>query len=301
MGARDPGAIKTDTLTEEQSAILRQLNEQTGGKMSEMFGMLDNNIEGNQTYQNAVNANTGQLAEFDPARVSQNFDDYIGNPQRDNFQQQTIPGIAERYAGVGGARSGASQLAMTGAANDFERNLGAQKSNTMLTAEQQKEQIRNQAIQQALGLAQAPGQQNMSAIDRYTQLMNQGFNKQFEVGIDPGSEGLWPSIIEATGNVLGGAAAGGAAAASSRNIKENIKEYDKGLEAIEKMSVKQYDYKEEFIKDSKDKVGLIAEELPEEIQEKVNGILHVDLYGLLAITINAVKELSEKVKKLEEK
>ena len=67
------------------------------------------------------------------------------------------------------------------------------------------------------------------------------------------------------------------------------------------MSVKQYDYKEEFIKDSKDKVGLIAEELPEEIQEKVNGILHVDLYGLLAITVNAIKELSKKVKKLEEK
>ena len=300
MGARDPGAIKTDTLTEEQSAILRQLNEQTGGKMSEMFGMLDNNLEGNQTYQNAINANAGQLSEFDPARTAQNFDQYIGNPQRENFQQQTIPGIAERYAGVGGARSGASQLAMTGAANDFERNLGAQKSNTMLTAEQQKEQIRNQAIQQALGLAEAPGQQNLSAIDRYTQLMNQGFNKQFEVGIDPGSEGLWPSIIAAGGSAAGAAGAA-SIAASSRKIKENIKEYNKGLEVIENMSVKQYDYKEEFIKDSKDKVGLIAEELPEEIQEKVNGNLHVDLYGLLAITVNAIKELSEKVKKLEEK
>ena len=67
------------------------------------------------------------------------------------------------------------------------------------------------------------------------------------------------------------------------------------------MSVKQYDYKEEFIKDSKDKVGLIAEDLPEEIQENLDGILHVDLYGLLAIAINAIKELSKKVKKLEEK
>ncbi len=57
----------------------------------------------------------------------------------------------------------------------------------------------------------------MSALDRYTALINQGFQKQFDIGVNQGSSGMWPAAIGAAGAVIGsavgpgGAMAGGAA------------------------------------------------------------------------------------------
>jgi len=101
------------------------------------------------------------------------------------------------------------------------------------------------------------------------------------------------------GPLIGAAGQAGAAMMSSKHVKENIKEYDQGLDLINKMEVKQYDYKKPY--GGKGKVGLIAEESPEVVQTDVNGILGVDLYSLLSISINAIKELSAKVEALEAK
>jgi hypothetical protein len=302
MGASKPGIERADVLTPEQTAVLKKLNVNTGGQMEDILSKLGYNIEGNQLFQGAEAATQQRLSDFDPAQTASNFEQFVGQPARTAFQEQTAPGIAERFAGIGGARSSASQLALGGAGQQLEQNLAAQKSNALMTAEQQKEQIRNQAIQQALQLSGAPGQQGLSAIDRYTALLNQGFNKQFDIGVDQGSAGLAPALIQG-GSMLAAAKMMGptAVAASSRKVKENIEDFDKGLELVENMDVKKYDYKEEFIKDGKNKIGLIAEELPEEFQQERDGILHVDLYGLLSVAINAIKELSEKVKNLEAK
>jgi hypothetical protein len=112
-----------------------------------------------------------------------------------------------------------------------------------------------------------------------------------QVGVNQGSAGLLPSLIGA------GGAMGAAAIASSRTVKREIKSYKEGLNLINKMDVKEYRY----IFNEKKRIGLIAEDVPKNIQEQVNGVLGVDLYGLLAISINAIKELSKKVEMLEAK
>jgi Chaperone of endosialidase len=101
-----------------------------------------------------------------------------------------------------------------------------------------------------------------------------------------------------------GSEAGAAALAglfSSREVKDNIREYDKGLNVIRDLEVKQYDYTIPVDGRQTDRVGLIAENVPEEIQAVVNNIRAVDVYGLVAILINSIKELDAKVKMLEAK
>ena len=47
-------------------------------------------------------------------------------------------------------------------------------------------------------------------------------------------------------------------------------------------------------------MGVIAEKVPEEIQGEIKGVKAVDLYGLVGLLINAVKELNQKVEHLED-
>ena len=88
---------------------------------------------------------------------------------------------------------------------------------------------------------------------------------------------------------------------SSEKVKENIKDFKKiGLKDLKKFAVKQYDYIED-VGGHKNKIGLIAENIPKELTAEKDGILHVDLYALISVVINAVQEIDEKITKLEAK
>jgi hypothetical protein len=88
---------------------------------------------------------------------------------------------------------------------------------------------------------------------------------------------------------------------SSREVKDNIREYDKGLETVRDLEVKQYDYTIPVEGRQTGRVGLIAEDVPSEIQAMIGNIKAVDVYGLVGLLINCVKELDTKVKMLEAK
>lgn len=68
---------------------------------------------------------------------------------------------------------------------------------------------------------------------------------------------------------------------------------------IKDLEVKIYDYITD-VGGAKDKVGVIAEKVPKEIQGEIQGIKAVDLYGLVGLLINSVKELNERIVQLEE-
>lgn len=295
MGAKKPSVEKVDVFTPEQSATLRKLNEATGGRIEEMITGLGYDLEGNPLYQQGAGAISGQLTPFDPQETADVFKQTIGDPARESFQEEFIPALQERYVGRGGGRGSAAEMLATHGRTKLEGVLAGRKSATILSAKQQKEQIRQNAITQALQFGGAPGQQQLSEIDRFLQALNIGFTTSQKVGTQAGSAGLLPSMIQAGGAI-------GAAKFSSRKVKENIRDFKKGLELVKDMVVKKYDYKNiGLIQDRKNHLGLIAEDLPKEIQKKYNGILCVDIYGLLAITINAIKELSHKVEMLEAK
>jgi hypothetical protein len=87
--------------------------------------------------------------------------------------------------------------------------------------------------------------------------------------------------------------------ASSREVKENIKDYDQGLDIVRGLYVKQYDYLLDNVGRKDDRVGLIAEEVPDVLQGMIGDIKAVDVYALVGLLVNCVKQLDEKVKLLE--
>lgn len=94
-------------------------------------------------------------------------------------------------------------------------------------------------------------------------------------------------------------------ASSDRRLKENIKTYTSGLDIINKIEVKSYNWIKD--KDKQQNIGCIAQELqsilPDElkgffISENSDGYLSVNDSKLIYFLINAVKELQKQINEL---
>lgn len=112
-------------------------------------------------------------------------------PLLQQFEQETIPGISEQFAGLGmGASSGLNQT-LARAAENLGTNLGAQRSQLMMSM-----------LPQALQYSQAPMQEQMSLLN----LQPQG---QY---LSPGTEGMLVPFAKGAatlaGNAIGGPVAG---------------------------------------------------------------------------------------------
>jgi hypothetical protein len=93
---------------------------------------------------------------------------------------------------------------------------------------------------------------------------------------------------------------------SDERLKENIKQIENGLEKINKISGYEFDWNEDLQKARKGHdVGILAHEieeiLPEAVTRRDNGYLAVDYEKIIPLLIQSVKELSAKVKELENK
>ena len=194
------------------------------------------------------------------------------DPAMQTYNQKTIPGIQQAFSDANAGSSSALNQALASSASDLSTNIGAQYG--QFQQNQQQQQL--QALSQFMPLL--TGQ-------TFTPLIQQ-------------QQGLAGPMMQAGGQLAGSAIM--ASAMSSRDVKENIKEYNKSMETLKKLEVKQYDYIED-VGGQKDKVGLIAEDVPKELTATKDGILHVDLYGLIGLLINSVKELNEKIVQLEDK
>jgi hypothetical protein len=226
-----------------------------------------------------------------------------------NFDQYTMPEVSDRYGRESGGGSSALNQAMAAARGNLQSQLASDfagyKTNmaqNMLNQREQSRQFGNQSQMQNLNarmqaLGSGMGQQIQPS---FQPMQSQYLQKQQE-----GSSGIGGSLIAGGLGALGswaGSGAGSAAIAgmfSSREVKENIKAYEKGLDVVRELDVKQYDYTIPVEGRRTDRVGLIAEDVPEEIQAMIGTIKGVDVYGLVALLVNCVKQLDEKVKILE--
>lgn len=206
------------------------------------------------------------LQPYDQDQFQGLFQQSFIDPAMQQYEQQIVPMLQQRFVDANAGSSSALNQALGQSASDLSTMLGSQMG--QFYQGQQQNQL--QALQ---GLTGMVGQ------------------KQFDPIIHQ-REGILGSLIGAGGAM-------GAAAISSKHVKENIKDFDSSLDDITKLNVKQYDYKEDSQWQGKNKIGFIAEEVPEEVQVDIDGTLGVDLYGLLALSINAIKELSKKVELLE--
>ena len=209
-----------------------------------------------------ADALTSVLQGLDPEVMEDIFQTRYVDPAMKVFEQQLVPGLQQQFLDVGAGSSSALNQALAQGATDLSTMLGSQYGQ----------------------FVQGQQQNALGGLGLLSGLLQPG---TFQPMIQQ-QQGLLGPLIQ-------GGATIGAAALSSRDVKENIHEYEKGLEKLEKMDVKQYKYTFE----DRERVGLIAEEVPEEIRDKVDGINAVDLYGLMGILVNSVKELSKRVQALE--
>lgn len=126
----------------------------------------------------------GDSADYYRNLLSDNSADYqaFAAPQMRQFNEQTIPGLAEQFAGMGsgGLSSSGFQNAAVGAGIDLSERLGAIRANL------------RQAGAQGLQNIGSQGLQNFSQ-NKVTQ---------------PGTEGALPGILGAVGTAVGGPALG---------------------------------------------------------------------------------------------
>jgi len=92
---------------------------------------------------------------------------------------------------------------------------------------------------------------------------------------------------------------------SDVSFKENIKPIENALDKVEKLQGVTFDWKEsDSILDIKQDIGFIAQDvekvLPELVRENENGKLSLRHQGIISVLAEAIKELSDRVKALED-
>lgn len=251
----------------------------------------------------------------------------VVDPMMQQYSQAVLPALQQRFVDSNAGSSSALNQALAASAGDLTTQMGSLYlpymqnqqqtrlaaagglSGTVLPYMQNMMQGQLAGAQGMAGLSspylslrgqqQEMYQQNLA--NRLSALSGLGglAGQQTFTPLISKSQGIMGPLIGAGGTALGGYLGGAAFAASSEKIKENIREYNKGLEVVKDLDVKIYDYKKE-VGGQKNKVGVIAETVPEEIQALVSGIKGVDLYGLIGLLINSVKQLNEKIERLED-
>lgn len=196
------------------------------------------------------------------------FQKGVVDPSMRTYNQQILPSIQQRFTDANAGSSSALNQALSQSAGDLSNVLAGQR----------------------IGLQSSMANQQLGGLQQIMGLLGQ---KSFDPIVQGPQAGLMKDIISAGGQI------GAAAIQSSRDVKENIIDYDKGLEITRNMQVKQYDYTIPVEGNQKGRVGLIAEDVPNELTTELNGIKAVDLYGLISLLINSVKQLDTKVRDLE--
>lgn len=196
------------------------------------------------------------------------FQSSVVDPAMQTYEQQILPSIQQRFVDSNSAASSALNQTLAQSAGDLSNVLASQR----------------------LDLQKATSGQNLGVLSILMQLLNP---KTTDAIVQGPTSGILKDLISAGGN------AAAAYASSSKEVKENIVDYNKGLETLNELKVKQYDYTIPVTGSQKERVGLIAEDVPSEFVSEIDGVKSVDIYGLVSLLINSVKQLDEKVKHLE--
>jgi len=178
-----PDALKkVDTATDEQKALHNQILAQAMGMAQQGSG-----------YQNAQNYYNSLFAPGNQAY--ENF----SAPYMNQFQEQVLPQIAERFAGSGVLSSSGFGQALGGAGAGLQAQLA-----------QLFESLRSQA-------AGAQTQQ-------YNQLSQSGLNYQpFGYYTQKGTQGFLPALLGAAGTAFGGGLGGAVGNAAGTGISNLFK------------------------------------------------------------------------------
>ena len=147
---------QTPTLTPQQQQLINQLIGGLGGPTGQGIDLISQLLGGNQEFLKQLQA-----------------------PEIRRFEEQTIPGLAERFSGAGAQESSAFKQALGGAGAGLSENLAAQSGQLGMQAQQ----TGLQGLLSMLGLSQKP---------------------QFATSFQPGKSGALGGLFGGIGQGLGG-------------------------------------------------------------------------------------------------
>lgn len=168
-----------------------QLSLATPEQQSALQQYFANPLQNNQLYQSGSSYLQNLLGNNNPNAMAE-----FNAPYMQQFQQQIIPGLSERFAGMG---TGAGALNSSA----FNQTLAQAGSGLQSTLAQLRQQLLGQASQQALGYAQQP----------YSNLLGGLGVRQFENVYKPPTTGFGQKLIGGGIGGLAGFALGGPAGA----------------------------------------------------------------------------------------
>jgi hypothetical protein len=152
---------KLPTMTKEQTSLLNQMLQMLGPQSGLGQGM-----------QEGIDL---QRQYLDPSSEAVN---QFAQPYMNEFEQQTIPGLAERFAGMGAMGGGLSS-------SGFGQSLSSAGGNLQAQLAQLKAGLGQQAAQSLMG--------------QYGQMSGQGLGAQ-PFGYQAPQQGLLPGFLQAWGN-----------------------------------------------------------------------------------------------------
>jgi len=227
-----------------------------------------------------------QMAGQASAGMSADMPDWMKEEYRSNMAANIGSNVG---SGMGADYMSTGMLQAQQGYQDYYRNLGLSLAGRQPLASPQTPQTGQYSQQFTPQSVMANAQQGYGS---YAGLYGSmyGANAQAQASQNE----MWGQI---GGGALGGLGswAGGLAIASDVCLKENIKDIDSALEKVEKLQGVTFDWKQAKQVDG----GIIAQELEKVIPEAVteqNGIKMIKPMMIIGYLIEAVKELSKKVK-----
>lgn len=180
------------------------LNPAQQEQLQRILGTIDPSqfaIQQQPTYQ----AGQSYLQSLLGGNISQFTDPYMRQ-----FKEQTVPGLAEQFAGLGGLSSSGFQQALGGAASGLQEKLASLRGSLMFGA-----------LPQALGFAQAPGQMQLG-------LTGIGLKPSIENIYKPQTQGLLQQLAPQLAKFAIAYYTGNPGAVAALDALKNISEQNQG-------------------------------------------------------------------------
>jgi hypothetical protein len=267
------------------SSSLTTTGTVTSGTWSGSFGAVSG--------ANLTNLTAGNLSGTIPSAVLGNSTQYVGTTAialNRSSAAQALTGITsiDGYAAdVGGGAS--NQILYQTASNSTDYITAPTTANTVLT-------WTGSGFSWNVASSGGASGATLSAADG---------TSTYYIGLSANTSGNWTDARVDASNLYYNSASDTLYAtnyntASDRNLKDNIATLNNSLEVVNKMNAVEFDWKNT----GKKSYGVIAQELEQILPELVDdteGRKTVNYNALIGFLIGSVKELSEKVEKLEKK
>jgi len=208
MGGTKGYNEQVSLITGSQKKANERLLKESGDLLKQSYKSLGKkgDITKSPLYQQGLERIQNIIGQYSPDQINKTFEAQIGDPTRQQFQQQVVPNLIEGMIAGGASRSSGAQQQLAQAGQGLEAILASQRAGF------QQQGLQNQlaTIIQGLEYQQSPINQLMQLAQLSTGGIGQGTSlKQFENVYHPPQQSPLAPILGAGLSMLGGGVGAG--------------------------------------------------------------------------------------------